>query len=300
MVNMENYEEYMMMEADGELSAEEQKALYAFLEEHPELMKELNAFKTAHLPVDEELAYQFKDQLLKEDNNSIPASAKGNKPNIIPFSPKSWMTYGALAAGLALLVVTIIKKQPNETVSTVAAVHTNTPTTKDTQVSKTNAAPQELHSTPKNPVAYEAKQEPIPHIAPVKKTTPTVAPKPAPVIDPNNIAIEKPKQKTPQSPVIEKNQNIIPEIKPINPETQKTIAEVHKEENTPAETMNEEKDNKTLLAYLPMKDGQKEALGEIAEAMEAKIEKVKNLKSQLKDSDISVKIGRRELFVVRL
>lgn len=297
MVNMENYEEYMMMEADGELNAEEQQALYAFLEEHPELMKELNAFKAAHLPVDEELTYQFKDQLLKEE-----LKREGNKPNIIPFGPRSWMTYGALAAGLALLVVTIIKRQPNETARSVVTVQPGTTTIKDTLVSKTNAVPQELHSTPKNPVAYEAKQNPASqHIVPVKKTSPTIAPSPTPIVNPNNIAIEKHEQRAPQSPIIEKTKNIIPEIKPDSPLPQKTIAEVNTPENKPAAEMaNAEKENNKLIAYLPMKDGQKEALGEIADAMEAKIEKVKNLKSQLKDSDISFKIGKKELFVVRL
>ena len=298
MVNMENYEEYMMMEADGELNAEEQQALYAFLGEHPELMKELNAFKAAHLQADEELTYQFKDQLLKEDHTT-----GRNKPNIIPFSPRSWMTYGALAAGLALLVITIIKRQPNETASNLAAVQSNTKTIKDTQVSKTNAVPQELHSTPKNPIAYEAPKERNIKQSPVKKTTTTVAPAPQPVINPNNIAAQKQEPKMPQQqPVINKVKDITPEIKPTNPEPQKTIANAAKEENKSiAPTIeNEEKENKPLLAYLPMKVGQKEALGDLADAMEAKIEKVKNLKSQLKDSDISFKIGRRELFVVRL
>ena len=37
MVNLENYEEYMLLEADGELTESEQKALHAFIERHPEL-----------------------------------------------------------------------------------------------------------------------------------------------------------------------------------------------------------------------------------------------------------------------
>jgi len=55
MVNLENYEEYMMMYADGELNEAETKALMDFVDANPELAKELEAYSATKLVPDTEL-----------------------------------------------------------------------------------------------------------------------------------------------------------------------------------------------------------------------------------------------------
>ena len=65
MVNLENYEEYMMMYADGELNEAETKALMDFVAANPELAKELEAYSATKLVPDTTMVYANKDQLMK-------------------------------------------------------------------------------------------------------------------------------------------------------------------------------------------------------------------------------------------
>ena len=52
MITWENYEEYIMMHADGELTPAEENALMAFVNEHPELKKELAAYELTRMTPD--------------------------------------------------------------------------------------------------------------------------------------------------------------------------------------------------------------------------------------------------------
>ena len=65
MVNLENYEEYMMMYADGELNEAETKALMDFVAANPGLAKELEAYSATKLVPDTTMVYANKDQLMK-------------------------------------------------------------------------------------------------------------------------------------------------------------------------------------------------------------------------------------------
>src|SRR5688572_29614615 len=103
MVNMENYEEYMLLEADGELNETERKALYTFLEQHPELKKEMDAYMSTRLIPDEQLVYEHKEELLKKSGGG----------RVIGFN--RMFAYGAAAALLILLTIFIINKQPENT-----------------------------------------------------------------------------------------------------------------------------------------------------------------------------------------
>lgn len=105
MITWDNYEEYMMMHADGELKPAEEQELMNFVFEHPELQNELAAFSMTKMIPDTTQTYAHKTTLIKP----VPTS------KIIPFG--KWKR-SAIAAGVAALVSLSIYKltvQPNNT-----------------------------------------------------------------------------------------------------------------------------------------------------------------------------------------
>ena len=91
MVTWENYEEYLMMQADGELSPAEAQELQAFVTLHPELRKEMAAYELTKFAPDTAQLYGDKQSLLKPVGDV--------RMFVIP----NWVKYG-IAAGLLLLV----------------------------------------------------------------------------------------------------------------------------------------------------------------------------------------------------
>lgn len=77
MITRENYEEYLMLEADGELDAAGQRALAEFFKAHPELEAERAMWHSVKLNPDQDLVFPDKNQLLK--------SAPKAERRIIPF-----------------------------------------------------------------------------------------------------------------------------------------------------------------------------------------------------------------------
>ena len=67
MITMDNYEEYMMMQADGELQPHEAQALDAFLEDHPQLKAEMAIYNAVRLTPDHTEVYAHKQALLKPE-----------------------------------------------------------------------------------------------------------------------------------------------------------------------------------------------------------------------------------------
>lgn len=113
MITWDNYEEYMMMHADGELKPAEEQELMNFVYEHPELQNELAAFSMTKMIPDTTLSYTQKNTLTKPE----PAT------KIIPFG--NWKR-SAVAAGVAALVCFSLYKftvQPNYTTD-VAGINT--------------------------------------------------------------------------------------------------------------------------------------------------------------------------------
>ena len=89
MVTWENYEEYMLLDADGELNDEQIKALHEFIGLHPELKKEYDLLKATVLQPDNSIVYEQKQELIKKSNV--------RKLNY------TWWLYGA-AASIILMV----------------------------------------------------------------------------------------------------------------------------------------------------------------------------------------------------
>jgi len=97
MITWGNYEEYIMMHADGELQPEEVQALMNFINEHPELKSELALYTAARFIPDETLVYENKQQLLR------PQPAK--RTLAFPL----WQRYSVAAGIAALICISVFK-----------------------------------------------------------------------------------------------------------------------------------------------------------------------------------------------
>lgn len=93
MVTIENYEEYMMLYADGELAAAEVNELFAFVAAHPGLEQELKLYTAARLQPDLSHVFTGKESLLQQEE-----TVAGKKRIAL-----GWWKY-AVAAGLILLL----------------------------------------------------------------------------------------------------------------------------------------------------------------------------------------------------
>lgn len=287
MVNMENYEEYMMMYADGELNEAEIKALMAFVDAHPELRKELEAYTATKLLPDTTLVYANKEALLK----TPPASGR-------TIGMRTWWMYAAAAA--VLLFAIIIIKQSGDAIDSPVVVDTQTEQPASSQSTHTpvinntiqkDSNTEELHSIPANSVTNE------------------------------NIVLKKSKvknqksktvfeEKTVEEPKIVKEETFTPVQQPVyktaNEPVQEVIAQQTTQPNSieettsaPVETINNEpqKQKKRLLDILPINKNKKEGVNMIANALTKRIE---NVTENLKDTDVKLKIGNKEIFIVKL
>lgn len=286
MVNLENYEEYMMMYADGELNEAETKALMDFVAANPELAKELEAYSATKLVPDTTMVYANKDQLMK----APPAGGR-------TIGMRTWWMYAAAAAVL-LFAVTIFR-QGGDTPDS-PAVASNTPastqpvSTQPTQTSVTghktekDSNREELHSNPIGPVTHEnniAKKEKTEG----RKQRKTVEEQPK-----EEIKIAKEEKPVPQQPA----------YKPENEPVQQVIAQQTEkpnkaeEANEPIEELNQpQKQRRRLIDLLPISKNKKEGASMIASAVTKRVE---NVTENLKDTDIKFKIGNKEIFVVKL
>jgi hypothetical protein len=284
MVNKDNYEEYMLLYADDELSEAETKALFAFVNQHPELRSELDAYSATRLMPDTDIVYAHKEQLMK--------SSGGGK--VIGLG--KWWMYAA-AACVILFAVMIIRNNNTETTDSTSVAIKEEPKTNTTPIANT---PKELHSTPANPVVHEN----------------------AIAYSKSKIKNQKPKT---QSPIINQKSPTAEQVakveKPHQPEVQHIPVQLQHEEPAPiakietqpqhlpvieqpsaneAITLQTVKEKKGILAWLPVNKEKTEGLSVLAEVVNEKIEKIKEVKNNIKDSEVTFKIGNKELFILRL
>jgi hypothetical protein len=234
----------------------------------------MDHFTALKLEPDASIIYEGKEELLK----SLPTPGK----RII--SPGSWWTCSAVAACLALAIMLFSKPDNTAPVNTIA--HTTQPAKIDT---KTTTG-EELHSTTKDPVTIENNRLPrSTTVARTKKKVVTEEPKtvtePIPVLEKENIA------KAPVQPVTNTN------IEPIKEEKPEEYAHIIQPEiPVQPHAVSEAKAKQTLLAFAPVQE-KFEGFADIREAVNEKVEKVKNIRSKIKDTDIQFRFGNKELTV---
>ncbi|HYD21448.1 MAG TPA: hypothetical protein VEB40_08240 [Flavipsychrobacter sp.] len=269
MVTWDNYEEYLVMQADGELDAAGQKELEAFLQAHPELRAEQALYARVKLVRDMNEGYGNKDALLREEP----------KGRVIRFG--NWRQYSA-AAGMLLLIALGLMKWNEEEARTIGKVedtaeYVNTPKVAvvDTAVKEENVAVQEEEATPLMPVQQPKVQQV--QVAVEKQTSvrPTTA-------LPERIETVE----TPQLAVTE----------PLRPKAELTDIPELPKANEPAPAPEPYRD---ALAWLPVSEERKQGLNEIKQAVDRRVEQVKEISNSVKNTDLAVKLGKTELFTIR-
>jgi hypothetical protein len=280
MVNMDNYEEYLLLYADGELGEAETKELLAFIDRHPELKAEMDMYAATKLVPDEAIVYNGKEQLLKK----APTTRTINFQN-------GWIYGAAAACVLILLTIGLINRYTEISDSAPIAQTTTEEKNIDTAVYE------KLHSTPKNPVAVETMPKPVKPAyiakthAPVKMRTEAKTTEPV-VVKNSTVA-------THSIPVVAEQPGTVTAT--VENNTNETIAIVKGDEaiiTLPIE--HEIKNNrKGLLASLPTKENI-QGINELSKNVEEKIEKIKDISKNIRDTDVRFRLGKKELFIVRL
>lgn len=275
MVNMENYEEYMLLYADRELSAEEEQALLHFVAQHPHLQAELEAYAATRLQPDVSIVYADKEQLLK----TVPAGRRIGLGN--------WKLYAAAASVILFITLFAINNR------------------RETQVVETPVAVQETITAPvTNPAPVP---EPMEQSAIEKKVHST---KPV-----NAIAVRTNQRKPTPQPPIEKEV-----VQPQQPTYTAPIAQTKKDTTSqriavaevpkpativqdveiPASNTPEEAVHKKNSIFASVVGEKAVGLERLETAVNNKLMEAKNRTKELKNTDVTFQIGKRELFTVRL
>jgi hypothetical protein len=281
MVNMENYEEYMLLYADKELSHEQEQALLDFVQQHPGLKAELYAYAATRLQPDEAVVFTDKESLMK------------TKPGGRTVWLGGWKTYAAAASVILFIVLFSINRHSKEELQPVVVKKetiTEPVTTPPPVIKEEPEEKEELHSKP-----------PVNTVA-VRKTQP--ATKNKTVAEQVHQPVEK--IPTPVLPVAEQEEVIVKSAE--HKDTAQYIAEAtipkvkaiaEQQEQVSAIPKPVDRKNSFIAAVL----GEKPAgLERLEEEVNEKLTAAKTIREQIKntDAEVSFRIGKKELFTVRL
>ena len=273
MVTWDNYEEYLVMLADGELDATGQKELEEFMAIHPEVREELALFETVRFTPDATQVFENKESLLRSE------------PKGMVISLNQWIRYGAAAGMLALVAFGAMKWQQRQTGTTEVVANNDNKTGNITQVKVTDTP----HDTviEEQPIARNEQPK-------VQKLHKTVQ---QPAVQKSQVARQEKAAKTlfDETPVkleitaVEKM-----ELKPVYHETAQVKALPRVNINAPAPEPDHD-----ALAWLPLDQERKQGFNEVKDALSARLEKAKEIRDNIRNTDMAVKLGKKELFVVR-
>ncbi len=274
MVNWENYEEYMLLLADGELDEAGKAALMEFVAQHPELKKELALYEATRLVPDMEMVYADKSSLTKQ----TPAKT---------IALRSWWTYSA-AAGVALIIGFMVLRNSDPKVDVAG----NTP--KDTKTIVKTKDSVILPPAPKVPSPI-IKEENQVAVAPKKDRQTT-----------NNQQLttnsQQPTTNNQQPTTKERTPDLIASL-PTNA-AKKVSANgivISPTEHSPeltaiAPAQDEMIEGKKFLAWLPIADEKKQGLNDLKVAVDNTIQKVQSIK----ETKVVLKIGNKNLLAFNL
>ncbi len=273
MVTWQNYEEYMMMHADGELKPAEEQALMSFLYEHPELQHELAAFSMTKMIPDTTVTYAGKEKLMKPTG--------GAKRIAFPV----WQRYAVAAGVAALLMVTSYKIYITGNDTTAVAVNTPATAAPATTPAVVPAQPA-VARAPKESVA--AIVTPEPHIVPARPAknrqhavkVRTVSAQQAPAAMAHTAPIER----MPAEYIAFANNNEI-----FLPQAVTNVPPV-------AIYISEEGKQKHFLDRLPIEDTKKQGIENVATALASGIDKVDAIRQGLNEG-FTLKVEKRKLIL---
>lgn len=303
MVNLENYEEYMLLYADKELSPEQEQALLDFVVRHPGLKAELDAYTATRLQPDQAVVFAGKDSLMKTGPGGRTMWLGG------------WKTYAAAAGVILFVVLFTMNRNSKEVVTpTIAKKGTITAPVITMPTENTSLAGQS-QSQASNTLEEKAPESvsPLGGKGEELHSNSTV----------NAVAVKTTKPTTPKEPVareVQAQENEMPA--PLNPTPEKEevivqsvvedTAEYMADAATPQEkTITEPQDVKVIASKSTDKKnglitavlGEKPVvLARLEEEVNEKITAAKTIREQIKntDAEVSFRIGKKELFTVRL
>ena len=269
MVTWENYEEYLLLHVDGELNDAEQKALLDFIALHPEVENELKMSMSTILTSDTTVCYEHKETLLKP----VPVAKT--------IALGQWWRYG-VAAGVLLMVSVFAFRQmssdngreiTNTDVATLPIKETKTRVPAPVVRPTANSA---LQSPP--PVSHREKSSSIARNS-VHSSTSEIAKK---------AGLEKMEIKT-IKPI---TSEIAVEVTPAPVE----LLPVSESPLFPEQSAVPEKLNSNLLAWLP--EEKKEGLELLKKDVGQKMDKANEIRESIKDTQLALKLGNKELIVI--
>lgn len=283
MITWENYEEYIMMHADGELQPAEEQELMEFLHANPELQGELATYEMIKLTPDTTLVFEDKKTLLKREEPK----------RIIAFP--HWQRYAAAAGIAAIMIVSFFKLHDGDKTGTelvkvdtahavINAPATNTPILQQAVA----AAPQAtitVAPAPEHKEAIAAQQH-------VKKTINRQQPKAAMHDNITEPALAKKNTNTPESV----NKLATADMQELPYTADATAAlELKPVAGYAIPTGNEAASS--FIDRLPIEDTKKNGLENVATALNNTYDKLKELKEGINDKTLTVKIEKRRLLL---
>lgn len=288
MINLENYEEYMVMHADGELSPSEEQELMNFLYEHPELQSELTAFSMTKMIPDTDIVFEKKDALMQPE--------EGKKVIAFPV----WRKYAVAAGVAAIFFVSYWKLHTGSTeeMTTVAAVTTPpaaaTPAAPATNPTENTTPQQNTNNTTPAPV----------------NTTETPAPQQKTMLAANSVKqmdrVNVTENTTHETAVAANTTIATEQINRVEPaemiawKNQENFSEVFVTNVPPASIYMHEGDERgthSIIDKLPIDELKKKGMEHVASAVATGYNKVHALREEISGSAISLKIEKRKLVI---
>ena len=286
MVTAENYEEYMILSADGELSAEEERELMAFLEQNPALKGEMDTYASLKLVPDEELVYSGKQNLLKPENNKQI------------FIPRLYRSYG-IAAGILLLIGTSYivyeKNQRNPIESNnVAALPIKDTSKQNIKIANRDTQKQQQTTQPNNIQVAASHQTPNPKNNPKERIKPLcqspiqVLPKP---INENPVARVQ-QQALSALPMADAQQ--MATTYTLNTES---LSSITTDIEPIAATLSGEDKRRAFIDKLPLTDVKKEGLVKVSGSVINTYNQLHSLKKEIESTNVTLAVRNRKLII---
>lgn len=302
MITRENYEEYLLLLADGELSPSEAEELKAFVKGNSELEQELAYYMSTRMIPDANEIYTGKEALLK----------KAGGARIVGLQ-RSW-AYG-IAAGILLLIFLGFYHWQAENPQFLNPNSNLQIVKKDTSGTNSQFPIPNSHKTP------IVKQEEHPSTIPASRKPVMVRMKTTRPIN-NIVRVENPKQNTSNSIAAKTFESINPDSL-MNLQTdigdrEKKIRQNPAERDAPHGPLQsqyldsaiialnkikdeeEPKPKRNFFARLPVVGKRNVGINLVTDAVEDKISKAKQIKHNLKNTDVVIKVGNKELLAFNL
>jgi hypothetical protein len=277
MVTWENYEEMMLLHVDGELNVTEEKALMQFVVKHPDLQEELEAYESARLVPEMTIVYPAKEQLMKP----VPAG------KVISLTP--WLQYGVAAAAMLIILFTAGKwffsSDKINGIKDVMPVAMN-PTKRG------------------NAIVQQKDYSAVSSVRVIKKPTRIKQSAPYALNKPASVHSNEKGLRSIANTTMESIQSLNPSLAVTKPSpAPTTVAPVHTDllqASIPFadDEVQEPAHKQEFLAWLPMTDEKKEGIEGLKTNLKEKISKAKHLRDNLKETDLVLKLGTRDIHVL--